>query len=125
MNKIYADVSEDYSVDGPNFQWVVLASEVQVELSSLNESLGIWKVKACEAAEREASLREELSMERNITTGQRKSLDVCAEQINTLQKRLTVAEQFVQRMADCSKNQDSIATGYLSDILDVIKGKNV
>lgn len=29
MNKIYADVTEDDLVDLPNFQWVVLASEVE------------------------------------------------------------------------------------------------
>lgn len=38
-----------------------------------------------------------------------------------LQQRLTVAEQFVKKMIDCSKGQDSIATGYLSDILDALK----
>ena len=44
---------------------------------------------------------------------------------NQLQQRLTTAEKYVQRLVNCSKNQDSIATGYLSDILDVIKGNNV
>lgn len=42
-----------------------------------------------------------------------------------LQQRLTISEKYVQRLVNCSKNQDSIATGYLSDILDVIKGNNV
>lgn len=41
---------------------------------------------------------------------------------DALQQRLTDAECFVQKMIDCSKGQDSIASGYLSDILDVIKG---
>lgn len=40
---------------------------------------------------------------------------------DALQQRLTVAEQFVQKLVDCSKGQDSIATGYLSDILDSLK----
>ena len=41
---------------------------------------------------------------------------------DALQRRLTEAESFVQKMVDCTKGQDSIATGYLSDILDVLKG---
>lgn len=39
-----------------------------------------------------------------------------------LQQRLTVAERYVQKMIDCSQGQDSIATGYLAEILDAIKG---
>lgn len=38
-----------------------------------------------------------------------------------LQQRLTVAEQRVQRMVECSKGRDSVATGYLSDILALLK----
>ena len=40
---------------------------------------------------------------------------------DALQQRLNVAEQRVQRMVDCSKGQDSVATGYLSDILTLLK----
>lgn len=40
---------------------------------------------------------------------------------DALQQRLTVAEQFVQKMVDCTKGQGSIATGYLSDILAALK----
>lgn len=52
-------------------------------------------------------------------------LVVRAEEYDEVCERLTAAEQFVQKLIDCAKNQDSIATGYLSDILDVIKGENV
>lgn len=43
-------------------------------------------------------------------------------ELDSIRGRLNAAEQFVQKMVDCTKGQDSIATGYLSDILDVIKG---
>lgn len=45
-----------------------------------------------------------------------------ADDYDAILKRLTDAENFVQKMVDCTKGQDSVATGYLSDILDVIKG---
>lgn len=40
---------------------------------------------------------------------------------DALQRRLAVAEQFVQRLVDCSKGNDSIATSYLADILATFK----
>lgn len=45
-----------------------------------------------------------------------------SDDYDAILKRLTDAENFVQKMVDCTKGQDSIATGYLSDILDMIKG---
>ena len=144
MNKIYADVNEDENVDEPNFQWVVLASEAgghqellkrelgiaaeqlcdyEDKISSLNESLVIWKVKACEAAEREAALREELDLLKPTFESTFDAAQRDRTERDALQQRLTVAEQFVQRLIDFTKNQDSITTGYLSDILNVIKGK--
>ena len=42
--------------------------------------------------------------------------------IAELERRLSEAEEFLNKMVYCTKGQDSIATGYLSDILDVIKG---
>ena len=39
MNKIYADVTEDENVDEPNFQWVVLASEVEEREAALTDYL--------------------------------------------------------------------------------------
>ena len=45
-----------------------------------------------------------------------------AEEYDEVYERLTTAEQYVQKLIDASENQDSIATGYLSDILNVIKG---
>ena len=42
--------------------------------------------------------------------------------IESLQQRLAETLEFVQKMVDCTKGQDSVATGYLSDILDFIKG---
>ena len=42
--------------------------------------------------------------------------------IAELERRLSETEEFLNKMVYCTKGQDSIATGYLSDILDVIKG---
>ena len=39
-----------------------------------------------------------------------------------LERRLSETEEFLNKMVYCTKGQDSIATGYLSDILDVLKG---
>lgn len=66
------------------------------------------------ALAREAALREELYQAKEARD---------AEMLNGVrtQQRLTVAEQQVQRMVDCSKGQDSVATGYLSDILALLK----
>lgn len=41
---------------------------------------------------------------------------------DALQRRLTDAEHYVQKMIYCSRGQDSIAAGYLANILDVIRG---
>lgn len=78
--------------------------------------------------DREAALREDLtrsneSAQKCIVSADRQHLRaVNAErERDALQKRLTVAEQRVQRMVDCSKGQDSVATGYLSDILTLLK----
>ena len=49
------------------------------------------------------------------------TLDLVTAERDALQQRLTVAEQRVQRMVDCSKGKDSVATGYLSDILALLK----
>ena len=69
------------------------------------------------ALAREAALREELA-------ALRESYEAMRDRKNSivyLQQRLTVAEQRVQRMVECSKGQDSVATGYLSDILALLK----
>ncbi len=58
----------------------------QSELSALREELTIWKTKACEAAEREAALREELAK-------LRERHDTVKCQRNDAQQRLTAAEQ--------------------------------
>ena len=42
--------------------------------------------------------------------------------IAELERRLSETEEFLNKMVYCTKGQDSIATGYLSDILDVLKG---
>jgi len=66
---------------------------------------------------REAALREELA-------AMRESYEAMRDRKNSivyLQQRLTFAEQRVQRMVDCSRGKDSVATGYLSDILDLLK----
>lgn len=63
---------------------------------------------------REAALREELRNMTSLAMGR-------GDRVDSLRDRLTVAEQRVQRMIDCSKGQGSIATGYLSDILALLK----
>lgn len=50
---------------------------------------------------------------------------VGSDDYDAIHNRLTDAEKFVQKMVDCTKGQDSVATGYLSDILDVIKGNSL
>ena len=45
-----------------------------------------------------------------------------ALRIAEIERRLSETEEFLNKMVYCTKGQDSIATGYLSDILDVIKG---
>lgn len=42
--------------------------------------------------------------------------------IAELERSLSETEEFLNKMVYCTKGQDSIATGYLSDILDVLKG---
>ena len=42
--------------------------------------------------------------------------------VSELERRLSETEEFLNKMVYCAKGQDSIATGYLSDILDVLKG---
>ena len=66
---------------------------------------------------REAALREELATLRESYESMRDRKNSIVD----LQQRLTVAEQRVQRMVECSKGQDSVATGYLSDILALLK----
>lgn len=63
---------------------------------------------------REAALRESL-------TDKREEYNKLCDRYYALQHRLTVAEQRVQRMVECSKGQDSVATGYLSDIIALLK----
>lgn len=63
----------------------------------------------------------ELEMERAFLSFQ-VELEAIKAEHDALQQRLTDAENFLQKMVDCTKGQDSVATGYLSDILDVLKG---
>lgn len=70
-----------------------------------------------ELNKREAALREELEALRESYEAMRDRKNSIVD----LQQRLTVAEQFVQKLVDCSKGQDSIATGYLSDIFAELK----
>uniref|UniRef100_UPI0013E09A40 hypothetical protein n=1 Tax=Pseudomonas viridiflava TaxID=33069 RepID=UPI0013E09A40 len=39
-------------------------------------------------------------------------------------ERLTDATAFVQKLCDAASGQPSVATGYLSDILDVLQGRS-
>ena len=151
MNEIYADVTEDYSVDGPNFQWVVLASEVEEREAALREELDkandkidkAWNLShaldhqgfipgALDAWKRPVKQHLPYDFSGNpgasatqYCNGWNDSGGYWSAHAKDIQQRLTLAEQFVQKLIDCTKNQDSIATGYLSDILDVIKGENV
>lgn len=78
---------------------------------------------ASEAALREelATIRADRDAEKEMKAKARGQRDVQTIRAGDLQQRLTVADQYVQRLIDCSKGKDSIATGYLSDILDVLK----
>ena len=64
---------------GQKEAYMMLADKGRLDLAT-------WKQKACEAAEREAALREELS-------GSNRRLGACINQIEEQQQRLTVAEQ--------------------------------
>lgn len=69
-------------------------------------------------------LQEELQVANNACSILTDLTKTISAEKHDLQQCLTVAEQFVQKLINSSKNQDSIATGYLSDILDVINGNN-
>lgn len=88
MNTIYADVNEDDSVDEPNFQWVVLASEVE---------------------EREAALREELEAESKGADRAAECLMEWRRDCIDLQQRLTIAEQRVGGLESAAREMLRIA----------------
>lgn len=68
---------------GQKEAYMMLADKGRLDLATC-------KQKACEAAEREAALREELS-------GSNRRLGACINQIEEQQQRLTVAEQLLSR----------------------------
>lgn len=68
------------------------------------------------AAELKA-LRQEFKRQQNHFKAQLQE----AKDSDALQQRLSVAERFVQRLIDCSKGYDSVAKGYLTDILTALK----
>lgn len=70
--------------------------------------------------ERVASYKREAVLRNDVLTLE-KGGQLIVRDMHEYRQRLTVAEQRVQRMVDCSKGQDSIATGYLSDILALLK----
>ena len=95
---------------------VIIQAGEHVE-SHLEKQIDILRIDLDAALGREAALREDLE-------ALRESYEAMRDRKNSivyLQQRLTFAEQRVQRMVDCSKGQDSIATGYLSDILALLK----
>lgn len=59
MNKIYADVTEDDLVNEPNFQWVVLATEVEDREAALTEQLFGQEQVIENLTVQEAALRDE------------------------------------------------------------------
>ena len=74
---------------------------------------------------REAALREELVTSRAAfkeeLDGVKYTRRKFRQERDALQQRLTDAERYMQKMIDCSQSQDSIATGYLADILAKLK----
>ena len=94
------------TLQGQKETYMMLADQRKVQLVALMEELESIKasVDGYESPEHAAKVADELG-----------------HQCNVLQQRLTVAEKLVQKLVDCSKGQDSIATGYLSDILDSLK----
>lgn len=83
-----------------------------------------------EALAREAALREQLETlrsdrdaEKEMKAKARSQRDVQTIRAGDLQTRLQAVQKYVEKLIDQSKNQDSIATGCLSDILYVIKEK--
>ena len=78
-----------------------------------------------EAERRESALREELATSRTAfkeeLDGVKYTRRKFRQERDALQQRLTDAERYVQKMVDCSQGQDSIATGYLADILGKLK----
>lgn len=156
MNKIYADVSQIEIGSQPDYQWVVLASEVE-ELSVTNILLDIVPggdgmgeevyarsiddVTAAMAKQWDLieELQEELHNARVAASDTHGLIEYYEESKKSLQQRLTasmeresslhlrlaIISEFVQKLVDCSKDQERVATGYLSDILDVIKGDGV
>lgn len=63
-----------------------MAVELRGQLTATEIDLTTWKTKACEAAEREAALREELA-------GANRRIGACINQIEEQQQRLAAAEQ--------------------------------
>jgi uncharacterized protein YhaN len=52
------------------------------------------------------------------------SSEALEDQWNAAEKRIADGIAYVQKLVDCSKNQDSVATGYLSDILSALNQKS-
>lgn len=110
------------------FRTLVIVDESQPDIPK-NYVVRVVLAKHYDAAlSREDALRVELATiysdrdaEKEMKAKARDQRDVQTIRACELQQRLTVAEQRVQRMVDCSKGQDSIATGYLSDILALLK----
>lgn len=100
-------------------------SEVKRYTESCGEGGGVVEHRTGEFVEfkwLEAGLRREVLAKEES----KEHLSVVLDQrvkIDDLQQRLVYAREYVQKIAYSAKGQDSIATGYLSDILDVLGGK--
>lgn len=55
---------------------------------------------------------------------QRLRADTAETERDALRVHLAAGIAYVQRLVNCSKNQDSVATGYLSDILAALNQKS-
>lgn len=112
----------------------------KIEISTGHPDSGRVYAEAYDAAlAREALLTEKLFAQEQIIENLTAHEAALRNDVLTLEKggqlivrdmhdyrqRLTDAEKFVQKMVDCTKGQHSVATGYLSDILDVIKGNSL
>lgn len=69
------------------------------------------------------ALREDLSSWKARCSRRVDDIKLVIEERNELRERRDFAQEFVHKMAEAAKGQESIATGYLSDILDALQGK--
>ena len=106
---------------GQKEAYMMLADHLKLDLAT-------WKQKACEAADREAALREEIEMAKQVqeatdaivtmVDGQR---DHWIEKCGLLKQRLTVAEQRVDLLEGLLKSGSSPTYAHCSAVMEALK----